>query len=157
MSTYLIARRIGTLAAATGAGLLGWAVAVPLAGIDLAVRQGGTVRPVGPAAVALACLVAGSVGWALLAVLERRLPPGRPRRTWLAVALVALAVSLAGPAGAVNLAGGIALAGLHLIVGAALIFGLASSARPRALPPALTLVGLATVTVALLPTLLPAL
>jgi hypothetical protein len=135
MSTYPRVRRIGTLAAAVGAGLVGWALAVPLAGIDLAVHQGGTVRPVGPVAVALACLVAGSAGWALLAVLERRLR--RPRRTWLAVALVVLALSLTGPAGAVSLAGGVALAGLHLIVGAVLIFGLASSARPRALPPAL--------------------
>lgn len=155
MSTYLIARRVGTLAAATGAGLAGWAVAVPLAGIDLAVHQGGAVRPVGPAAVALACLVAGSAGWALLAVLERR--PGQPNRAWLAVALIALAVSLAGPAGAVTVAGGVALAGLHLIVGAVLIFGFASAARPRALPPALTLVGVSTVTVALLPALLPTL
>jgi hypothetical protein len=153
MSTYPIARRIGTLAAAVGAGLVGWTLTVPLAGIDLAVHQGGAVRPVGPVAVALACLAAGSAGWALLAVLERRLR--RPRRTWLAVALVALALSLTGPAGAVNLAGGAALAGLHLIVGAVLIFGLASSARPRALPPALAVIGLATVMVALLPAVLP--
>jgi hypothetical protein len=155
MYTYPIARRIGTLAAAVGAGLAGWAVAVPLAGIDLAVRQGGAVRPVGPAGVAIACLVAGSAGWALLALLERR--TRHPRRTWLAVAMITLAISLAGPAGAVHLAGGAALAGLHLIVGAVLIFGLASSARPRALPPALTLVGLVTVAFALVPALLPTL
>jgi hypothetical protein len=112
--------------AATGVALAAWAVAGPLAGINLDVRQGGAVERVEPASVVAAALLAGLVGWALLAATERLL--SGPRVAWLSSALVALGLSLVGPlVGAVDPAGKAALAGMHLIVGAVLVYGLVGS------------------------------
>jgi hypothetical protein len=116
--------------AATGAGLLGWAVAGPAAGVHLTVRLGSAAadQHIGPAAVVIACLLAGLAGWALLALLERRTP--KAAAIWTAVAVAVLAVSvLAGPLGGVTTAAKLALAGLHLLVGAMLIVGLRRTAR----------------------------
>jgi hypothetical protein len=118
--------------AATGAGLLGWAVAVPVAGVHLTVRLGSaaTSQHIGPAAVVIACLLAGLAGWALLALLERQTP--RAAVIWTAVAVVVLVVSLlAGPLGGVTTAAKIALACLHLLFAAVLIVGLRRTARDR--------------------------
>ncbi|MDP9866745.1 MULTISPECIES: DUF6069 family protein [Streptosporangium] len=120
-------RRALTVAGATAAALVLWALTGPVAGIGLSVRLDGAVQPVGPAAVATASLLAGLAGWALLALLERILK--RPGRTWTVIAAVVLALSLAGPLGAVDTASTVVLAGMHLIVAAVLIPGLGRSVR----------------------------
>lgn len=113
-----------TVLAAVAAGLAGWAVAGPLAGLDLAVRTGpaGRVQHLGPAAVAIASLLAGLAGWALLALLERRM--AKARTAWTLSALSVLAVSLAGPLAALTAPVTATLACLHLLVGGVLIAGL---------------------------------
>jgi Family of unknown function (DUF6069) len=91
-----------TVAVAAAAGLAGWAVAAPLAGAHLAVRQspGAAAAQVGPVTVLIVSLLAGAAGWALLAALERLTQRARTARTaWTATALVILALSLAGPLG----------------------------------------------------------
>jgi hypothetical protein len=118
--------------AATGAGLLGWAVAGPAAGVHLTVRIGSAAadQHVGPAAVVVASVLAGLAGWALLALLERHAPKARTIWTGIAVAVLAASV-LAGPLGGVTTSAKVALAGLHLLVGAVLIVGLRRTARRR--------------------------
>jgi hypothetical protein len=121
-----IGRRTGrafTVAAGAVGPLLLWAVNDPWAGLDIAVRQGATTRHIGPVAVVLTGLVAGLAAWGLLAVLERTVR--RPARTFRIVALVVLVLSLTGPvSGGVGTGSRLALLGMHLTVGAALIIGL---------------------------------
>ena len=110
-----------------GAGAIGslllWALNDPWAGVDLTVRQGGGTRQVGPVAVVAAALIAGLAAWGLLALLERTVQ--RPVRAFRIVALLVLALSTAGPlGGGVGVDGTLALLGMHLTVGAALIVGL---------------------------------
>jgi hypothetical protein len=111
--------RLITIAAGAAGSLLLWSVR----GRDLDVRQGDTVQTVGPVAVVVTALLAGLAAWALLAVLERT--TRRPVLTYRIIATLMLLISLAGPlssgiGGAVKLA----LIGLHLTVGLALIIGL---------------------------------
>jgi hypothetical protein len=119
-------RRAGraiTVAAATAGALLLWAVNDPWAGIDLAVRQGGTTQHIGPVAVAFAALIAGLAAWGLLALLERTVR--RSMVTYRIIASIVLVLSLAGPLGSgVGTGSRLVLAGMHLTVGAALIIGL---------------------------------
>jgi hypothetical protein len=119
-------RRAGraiTVAAAAAGALLLWAVDDPWGGIDLAVRQGGAVQHIGPAAVAVTALLAGLAAWALLALLERI--TRRPVRVYRIIASIVLVLSLAGPLTAgVDTGSRLALLGMHLTVGAALIIGL---------------------------------
>jgi hypothetical protein len=113
---------------AVAAALAVWAVAVPLAGIELTVVMNGVTQPVGPGTVMTTSLLAGLAGWALLAALERF--GRRPHRTWTVIAVVMLVLSLAGPLGnGVHTATTIALTGMHLAVGAVLIPALRRSAR----------------------------
>ena len=138
MSTYAVSARPGSrrlrglaVAATVGAALVVWIVARPLAGVDLAVRQGSgkAVQHVGLASVVIVSLLAGLVGWVFLALLERY--TSRARTVWTAVALVVLLLSLAGPLGAGQNGGAkIALACMHLAAGAALIPLLARSVDP---------------------------
>ncbi|THV29031.1 DUF6069 family protein [Glycomyces paridis] len=116
-------RRLLTPVTAAAAALLLWAVAVPLAGADLTVDQGGTEQTVGPAMTAFAALAIGYAAWGLLALLERF--TARGTRTWTIIAAAFLAVSLLGPLGAVNTAATLVLLGMHLLVGAVVITGLA--------------------------------
>lgn len=88
--------RLLTVLAATAATLLGWVVAVPLAGVELAARGGdGAAQRVTPVAVAVSTLLAGLAGWASLALLERLTARARP--VWTVVAVLVLALSLLGP------------------------------------------------------------
>jgi hypothetical protein len=122
--------RVLTVTVAATAALVLWAVAVLLPGVDLTVRVGGRVQPVGPVAVAASGLVAGLLAWALLAVLERLLT--RPGRTWTVLAVVTLVLSLAGPLGSgVGTASRLVLAAMHLAVAAVLIPGLRRTTRTR--------------------------
>lgn len=107
------------VAATVAATLAVWAVAGPLAGVRLAVRAGGDVRPVGPASVVITSLVVGLVAWALLEVLER--VSRRARGVWIAIAVVVLVLSLAGPLGGVTTAATVSLACLHVAAAAVLI------------------------------------
>ena len=99
-----------------------WALEDPIAGVDLAVRSGGSVQHVGAGAVIGAAVLAGLIGWALLARLERRAK--RPHRTWAIIASIVFVISLAGPAGGVDTAAKLGLAALHVGVAAAVGLGL---------------------------------
>ncbi|WP_035737061.1 DUF6069 family protein [Glycomyces arizonensis] len=116
-------RRLLIVLGACAAALALWAVAVPVAGVDLAVDQGGTETAVGPGLVAASSLAAGLAGWALLAVLERS--AARAGRIWTIIAVTVLAISALGPLGAIGAAATSVLLGMHVVVAAVLIPGLA--------------------------------
>ncbi|WP_214318704.1 DUF6069 family protein [Nonomuraea sediminis] len=123
-------RRALTVAGAAAAALALWALAVPVAGIDLTVQLSGATQQVGPGAVAAASLAAGLAAWALLILLERTLK--RAARAWTIIAVVALILSLSGPlTSAVGTATTLTLTAMHLIVAAVLIPGLGRTARTR--------------------------
>jgi hypothetical protein len=119
-------RRTGraiTVVAAVAGALLLWTAGGPWAGVDLAVRQGGTTQHIGPAAVALTALVASLAAWGLLALLERIVR--RPVPAYRIIALVVLILSLAGPlGGGVGTSTRLVLLAMHVTVGAALILGM---------------------------------
>ncbi|MCZ7437406.1 DUF6069 family protein [Micromonospora sp. WMMC241] len=119
--------RLLTVLGATVATLVGWAVAVPLAGVELTARNGGVEQRVSPVAVAVSTLLAGLAGWALLALLERL--TGRARTVWTVVAVLVLLLSLLGPVGGgVGRAATLTLVALHLLAGAVLVPGLRRTA-----------------------------
>ncbi|MFF4888715.1 DUF6069 family protein [Micromonospora chersina] len=114
--------------AATAATLAVWAAAVPVAGVDLAVRGGGTEQSVTPAAVGVSTLLAGLAGWALLALLERF--NARARAVWTGAAGLVLLLSLLGPVGGgVGAAATLTLVAMHLAAGAVLVPLLRRTAR----------------------------
>ena len=91
-------RRTRSLAVlgAAAATLTVWAVAGPLADVDLSVRLGSaTAQHIGPATVAIMTILAGLAAWGLLTVLERFTP--RARTLWTTIALITLALSLTRP------------------------------------------------------------
>lgn len=116
-------RRTRSLAVlgAAAATLTVWAVAGPLAGVDLSVRLGSaTAQHIGPATVAIMTILAGLAAWGLLTVLERFTP--RARTLWTTIALITLALSLSGPlSGGVSTPTKVALASMHLAAAAVLI------------------------------------
>ena len=123
-------RDVGLLAA--GLAAVTWVVATQAAGVDLVVGAGEGRQHVGVASVVVTALVAAYAGGGLLRVLARRTPRGR--RTWTAIAVAVLAVSLAGPLGAASLPAGLVLASLHLEVGTVVVVSLrrrAACARPE--------------------------
>jgi hypothetical protein len=91
-------------------------------GVDLAVRNGGTVTHVGAAAVVAVSLLVALAAWGLLALLQRM--SGRGRRIWTIVATVIFVVSLLGPLGGETASATLGLAALHLTVAAVVIPGL---------------------------------
>ena len=116
------ARLLAVLGAAA-ASLAVWAIAGPLAGVELRVHLGSRTEHVGPAAVIIASTLAGLAAWALLALLERF--ARRARAAWTGTALIALAVSLAGPlSSGTTTAGQLALAGMHIATAAVLLAAL---------------------------------
>ncbi|MEU7714777.1 DUF6069 family protein [Micromonospora chalcea] len=119
--------RLLTVLAATVATLLGWVIAVPLAGVELSARTGSDVQRVTPVAVAVSTLFAGLAGWALLALLERLTARARP--VWTVVATLVLLVSLLGPlGGGVGRPATLTLVAFHLVAGTVLITGLRRAA-----------------------------
>jgi hypothetical protein len=121
------------IAGAAVAALAIWAIAVPIAGLDLMVGSGATARTVGPVSVVVVALLAGGLAWALLALLGRRLRHGR--RAWRVTAWTLLALSLLGPVGMGATAGVVVtLVAMHLAVGTTLILGLASTVDDRPAP-----------------------
>ncbi|HUC56402.1 MAG TPA: DUF6069 family protein [Streptosporangiaceae bacterium] len=125
--------RARALCAAGGAAaaVLAWLVEVPLLGIHLSFQFGaGQVQTISAPQAAGVALAAGLLGWLLLAVLERRTV--RASRYWVAIALVALAASLALPlVAATTTSAIIGLIVMHLAVGIAVIPPLALTARPK--------------------------
>lgn len=105
--------------------VIAWAIEVPLLGIRLTVSFGGMhPQTVVAGQVAGAAVVAGLLGWLLLAGLERITT--RSRAMWTGAALLILAVSLALPlAAATTTSAAIGLIVLHLVVGAVVIPGMA--------------------------------
>ena len=126
-------------AGGAAAAAIAWAVEVPLLGIRLTVRFGAMApQTVVAGQVVGAALVAGLLGWLLLAALDRRAAHARTARTgaghvgavWTGTALLVLAVSLALPvAAATTTSAAAGLVVLHLIVAAVVIPGLASTVR----------------------------
>jgi hypothetical protein len=113
------------------AAAIAWAVEAPLLGIRLTVRFGAMApQTVVAGQVVGAALVAGLLGWLLLAALSRRAAGARTGTVWAGVALLVLAVSLALPlAAATTTSAAVGLVVLHLVVAAVVIPGLASTAR----------------------------
>ncbi|MET8837040.1 DUF6069 family protein [Micromonospora sp. NPDC004540] len=114
--------------AATAATLAVWVAADPVAGVDLAVRNGGTEQSVTAVAVGVSTLLAGLAGWALLALLERF--TARPRAVWTGAAALVLLLSLLGPlGGGVGTAATLTLVVLHLVAAGVLVPLLRRTAR----------------------------
>lgn len=108
--------------------LLFWAIAVPLAGIDLTAGSGAAAQTVTPASIVTAALVGGIAAWGTLALLERSTTRGG--RVFAIIGWTVLAVSLLGPvftgaAGAVL----VVLLVMHVVTGATLVIGLPLAAR----------------------------
>ena len=123
------ARALAVLAAAV-ATLTVWAIAGPLAGVDLKVQLGSATQHVGPVTVAIVSIVAGLTAWGLLAALEHFTP--RARTVWTVIALVTLALSLAGPlSDGATTAAKVALTGMHLAAAAVLVLMLTGRVVPR--------------------------
>ncbi|MEJ3652221.1 DUF6069 family protein [Actinomycetes bacterium KLBMP 9759] len=111
--------RVFGVVGATVAAVVVWGVAL-LVGVDLQVSMAGTPMQIGVVAVILNALVPSLLGWAVLAVLERR--TRRARTIWTVVALVVTLLSLAGPlTGAADPGSLITLVLLHLVVAAVLV------------------------------------
>ena len=87
-------RRALAVLGAAAATLTVWAIAGPLAGVDLRVHVDSGTQHVGPATVVAVSVLTGLAAWALLAALEHFSP--RAPTIWTAIALAALALSLAG-------------------------------------------------------------
>jgi hypothetical protein len=125
--------RARALCAAGGilAAALAWTVEVPLLGIHLNFRFGaGHVQTIAVGQVIGVTVAAALLGWLLLALLERRTP--HARLLWIAIALAAVAASLALPlAAATTTSAAAGLVVMHLIVGAAVIPAMARTARTR--------------------------
>ena len=122
--------RATAVAAGTLAAVAAWALAVPLAGVELAVNRwdGAGTMTVTPALVATVALGASLAGWAALSVLERL--TRHAHVVWTLGASIVLLASLAMPmTAAATTAAAVTLTTLHLVVGAVVISTLARSAR----------------------------
>lgn len=109
-----------------------WAVAHLALGIQLSVRlvPGSPSQQVEPATIAVVALLAGAAAWGLVTLLER--VSRRPRGTWVAIALVVLAVSLIGPLGSALTPAAVAgLVAMHLVTAAVLVPLMLSSIARR--------------------------
>src|SRR5215831_11625165 len=112
-----------TLPAAALAVTAVWLIADTAAGIDLHQPAFGSAAPqeLSVAFVASVGALAPALGWALLALLERK-SSGAPR-LWLRIALVALLVSLGAPLSGHGVGAGnrLALVVMHLVAAAVII------------------------------------
>jgi hypothetical protein len=103
---------------------------VPVLGVDLTVGPGGRAQSVGLGSVVLTSLVAGLLGWALLALLESR--SRRAATVWTAIAIVVALLSLGGPLSAgAGAAASVVLVALHAVVAAVLIPALRRTSPTR--------------------------
>ncbi|ROS23819.1 DUF6069 family protein [Cellulomonas sp. PhB150] len=115
--------------AAPIAALAVWVVAVPIAGVELAVPGAGDGSTVGPAAVVLFAALVVLVAWPVRTWFARRadraqLDPCAAPVGWRVTCAVVLAISLLGPLGALDAGAVIALSVMHGVVGAVIVTGL---------------------------------
>ncbi|MET8258682.1 DUF6069 family protein [Micromonospora sp. NPDC005205] len=131
MTNNLLLGRAAVTAGAIVVAVVEFALLRSTAGVDLAVRSANSTRQITVAAVIVATAVAALVGWALLAVLERR--TNRSRVWWTSIAVAVLLLSLVlGPPSGVGGGAKATLALLHVSVGVILILGLPRSRPDRA-------------------------
>ena len=129
----LLARALVVLAAVAGA-LLVWVIADPLLKADLDVRFGdsGAADHVAARAVAGTTLVLALLGWGLLELLERRYGSPRGDDIWVAIAVVAMLLSLLGPIIAgLTISATVGLLAIHITAGGILIALLPQGIGPR--------------------------
>ena len=124
-----IRARALSVAGGAASAAIAWSVEVPLLGVRLSIKFGAMhAQTVVAGQVIGAALVAGLLGWLLLALLDRRTP--RARAAWTGAALLVLVVSLALPlAAATTTSAAVGLLVLHVVVAAAVIPALAATAR----------------------------
>ncbi|MFC4147283.1 DUF6069 family protein [Micromonospora mangrovi] len=120
--------RLLAVVVATVATVAVWLIAHAL-DVTLAVKTGDTRQDVPVGAVIAATVVAGLIGWALLALLERVTAAGRT--IWTVVAVLVLLVSLLGPLGGVSTGARITLALMHLVAAAVIIPAFRRSSHRR--------------------------
>jgi hypothetical protein len=120
-------RRLVTLLVAVVATSLVWTIAEKVFDVDVKVKQNGTETAVQLPSVIIVTLLAGLVGWGLLALLERF--SARGRRIWTIIAVVVLVVSLLGPLSGITAGAKVTLLLLHLAAGLVIIPGLARPGR----------------------------
>ncbi|HUZ68797.1 MAG TPA: DUF6069 family protein [Candidatus Saccharimonadales bacterium] len=121
------------VASAVMANLALWVVEGPILGLHLNIRFGNaSAQTIAVGFVMGATLAASLMGWALLAILERRTP--RARTIWTAIAVLALLASLSLPLYA-GIAGStkVGLALMHLAAAAVLIPTLRAAAPSTAI------------------------
>jgi len=121
--------RLMTVAAAAVATAAIWLVAHVAFGVDLEVKSGNSVQAVALPAVIVVTVFAGLAAWALLAILERT--TSSPRPIFLAVGLVVLLFSLAGPAAGTTAAAKVVLTCEHLAAALVVVLGLARTVKNR--------------------------
>lgn len=113
------------------AALAVWAVAVPVAGVDLVVPapEGSGGSTVGPGAIVVTAVLIVLAAWPVRTQFARRadrarLDPCASPVGWRVTCAVVLAISLLGPLGALSAGAVIALSAMHAVVGAVVVGGL---------------------------------
>jgi hypothetical protein len=123
-------RRLNVVGFAVGVALIWWAILSQALGIDLVAKQ-GSVMHINGVSVFVATLVVSLAGWGLLAILERRTV--NARTVWTVVATIFCITSLGSPLlNGIGVDAKLALASLHLVVGACVILGLRRTALSAA-------------------------
>jgi hypothetical protein len=115
-----VRRAAWVIATAVAVALVAWAL-LRLLGVSPVVGRGGDAIAVTTVEVVAATVVAGLAAWATSAVLRRS---GRPT-WWPFVGSTALAVSIIGPSWLADGVSGVALIGMHVVVGIVLLGGFA--------------------------------
>lgn len=125
-------RRSLVVAAAAVAAMLTWLVADPILRIELEVlaAPGGTTTLVSAGSIVASAIIAGLLGWVLLAVLERRTTQAVTVWRWVAGA-VALASVLAPLSLAQNPGATVVLTLLHVVVAGILVTALPGTPQSR--------------------------
>jgi hypothetical protein len=122
--------RLAVVGTTVVAALAWWAILDYAFGITLDAQQGGLTH-IGAGQVFFASAAISFLGWALLAILERRTP--NARNVWTVVATIVCLTSLTSPLTAgIGVGAKLGLASLHLVVGAVVILGLRRTALSAA-------------------------
>lgn len=133
-------QRAIVIVAAGIAALLIWLVADPIAGVTLEAETGnGNVQRIGPIAILIVTTLAGLLGWALLALLERMTP--RARTVWAGIAVLLLLASMIGAWAGTSTGARITLVLMHIAVGVILIGGFVATPGQDTATPARTIRG----------------
>ncbi|MEU0090828.1 DUF6069 family protein [Kribbella sp. NPDC006257] len=123
-------RRLSVVGFTIGVALIWWAILSQALGIDLVAKQ-GSVTHIKGGSVFVATLVMSLAGWGLLSILERRTV--NARNAWTIVATIFCITSLGSPLlNGIGTDAKLALASLHLLVGASVILGLRRTALTTA-------------------------